>query len=545
MITLNNLSDDEIKYLCDMIPSKDVRKYLRKNPEEFSKLKPGFRPTSILHSQTSNFLYENKSSHFISSFIEKNVKSWINAMEKYINKRMKVGDTKYQAYIRTFPGSYFANNIKLYFKLTREKVNDEVLEILTDISKILIEHEKKQNDLDNIKKKNEDNKTFKRKIKEKDNIIKDLKNKLSDKLEQINKLTNFIENKDEEISKLHLELEEIRIQINDLNIDNNNLEEKLIVNEKENALLTNSIDELNRKLIINEKDRFEIQIKYDDLKQSLLDKSYTINGDNTLLRPKLIDEFQEYLEYNFESLGLDIYTNEFKLFLGYLVRILFTGEPIILCRNAAHNLAKCVGNSLIGDSQFSSLAWTKECSAKNIVEFLNISKRVVCLDGFIGHFDELELFDILHNYKSKIIFVSFDYEKTLLYVAEEILILGNYLNLSMFGVFQKEFDIKEDPSVFEEEVYQLNNINVNKRFFAICHQIMKQLSFSPQVIDKYSYMIENEEILSQILMFTVLPYVVYIKDQNPYLLSKRLEKYAGYSGRSPYKEEFLKRYADE
>lgn len=42
MYNISELSNDEIKYICERMNFKDVRYYLQMHPKEFNKIKPGF-----------------------------------------------------------------------------------------------------------------------------------------------------------------------------------------------------------------------------------------------------------------------------------------------------------------------------------------------------------------------------------------------------------------------------------------------------------------------------------------------------------------------
>ena len=52
---------------------------------------------------------------------------------------------------------------------------------------------------------------------------------------------------------------------------------------------------------------------------------------------------------------------------------------------------KCVANALIGQSKVQMLAFSKDHSAEDLDCFLSTGGRIVCLDNFIGNYNETEL----------------------------------------------------------------------------------------------------------------------------------------------------------
>ena len=58
---------------------------------------------------------------------------------------------------------------------------------------------------------------------------------------------------------------------------------------------------------------------------------------------------------------------------------------------------------------------------------------------------------------------------------------------------------------------------------------------SKDVINSMSDLIDREQYMNSILIFSVLPYISKVTQLNPYKQSKRLQKYAGEAGKSPNK----------
>ena len=71
--------------------------------------------------------------------------------------------------------------------------------------------------------------------------------------------------------------------------------------------------------------------------------------------------------------------------------------------------------------------------------------------------------------------------------------------------------------------------------------IIPQCGISASTAATMSAAIEDENFLNEMLLFTLLPYVQRVLGKNPYNCSKRLQRYAGESGRS-LKKEILMRW---
>lgn len=81
------------------------------------------------------------------------------------------------------------------------------------------------------------------------------------------------------------------------------------------------------------------------------------------------------------------------------------------------------------------------------------SDRVVCLDGFIGNCNEIEMIPLLEQFRNRIIFVTYMYDRTLKYVPAEILTYFHYLNVDEIKPLIRIKDVTEDPSDIHERAY--------------------------------------------------------------------------------------------
>ena len=179
------------------------------------------------------------------------------------------------------------------------------------------------------------------------------------------------------------------------------------------------------------------------------------------------------------------------------------------------------------------------------MNYLRLETRICVLDGFLGNYNEMELISILRSIKGRIIFITFNYERTMAYLPQEILLYFNYVNVSRIKGFFSEAIIDEDASVIPEEWTSVAHKSVNGRAERLCNEIMKQLGFGADVTMLLSQRMISEEKLVQYLAFSILPYSSEALDCRPYEVSDRLQKYAGEQGKCKQKSLLLGWFGNE
>lgn len=91
MSYLINLTNEEIKYVCKVIPFKEASAYFKSYPKEFNKLKPGFRIKSLNEDTIVRTLYGFRNRDFSASFLNKNIERWIKEIDEEIIKALEDG----------------------------------------------------------------------------------------------------------------------------------------------------------------------------------------------------------------------------------------------------------------------------------------------------------------------------------------------------------------------------------------------------------------------------------------------------------------------
>ena len=168
---LIDLTKEEIKYVCTVIPFKEVSAYFRKYPKEFTELKPGFRVKSLNEDTVIRTLYDFRNRDFIASFLIKHIEQWIEEIDGELAKALEHGLDQEAAYIDVLSRSFFSRNVELFFKIKGEEKSEDYLKVMGSAVSYQSAHQKTdEEELDSLKKKHQ----------ELTGIQEELKNRISD-----------------------------------------------------------------------------------------------------------------------------------------------------------------------------------------------------------------------------------------------------------------------------------------------------------------------------------------------------------------------------
>jgi len=558
---IDRLADDDIKYICSGIPLEISKKYFQRHPKSFAKIKPGFRPTSLSNQkQVCDFLFINRKKPFISSFIDENINCWLDEVNKKVKEIINDESlNKKSALLRVLPYSFFADNVELYFKLNDEEYPNEYIYLLKESVKIVNDLKIKVNKLErDLKEKNREIELKLEELTQAKNELKMAKKKQQEviaenkdikcTLKDIGKLKDIIQSNEHQIDTLKKEQQDAIAEIKELKcslLDSRELKNTIQSNEQQIDNLKkivqeqkNYIAQMNEKFVKMENDKKsnEIQILEEYEKQQAV--RFLEKKDSTVILkcPKDMSEFSEYLGYNFENIGIPKNREYLHLLKEHMCDILFQGKPIIINRYTGIALMKCVANALIGSSNVAILSYDPKISEKNVDDFLSMEGRVLCLDNFIGNFNETVLITICNNHKDKIIFLTVFYDKTLRFLPEEILNYSYYLNVNRIKCFSDNIILTEDPSVFDEIELINKKPYREPKNSELMEKILKELGFSNEFSHNKSSLVFDEKNLCLMLAFEILPFCADVLSIKPFNTSEYLVKFSGQNGKCIYKE---------
>lgn len=552
------LTEIDIQTICQIYPYKEMIQGFKKNPRDFNDIARGYRPQAISEDRGRKLLSENCHSKLVTNMIDGLLSRWISDVSQRIEERIKAGNTENEAYIKAFQASILSNSVELYFRLTGKTVSEEYTSVLSAAISIVASEKQKNtptvstplispDDLEQERKKHRiEIKAKDSENKKKSKEIDGLNSKITELYATIETLQEESERQINQIKQLE-QTEAIRKkELSDSISANNILDAELRRRKAELQETLATIDAARKREFEQKATIDKLQDELSDIQRASADidaKMYRESDD--LLHPVDMDEFSEYLGYNLSSIGVNNNTDEYFLLVDFLGDILFQNKPIICNRISGIALAKCVSNTLCGSQEIKILPYTSEITSNDILNYLKSENRICILDGFLGNYNEMELISLLNSIKGRMIFITLNYERTMAYLPQEILLHFNYLNINRIRGFFSESPINEDSSVIPEEWTSAAHKSVHRRAERLCNEIMRQLGFGADITTLISQRMTSEEKLVQHLAFSILPYSSEALDCRPYETSVRLQKYAGEQGKCRHKSLLLGWFGDE
>lgn len=516
MINFSVLSEDEYVKICSVIPHDIITGYFRRYPEEFQKICKGFRASAVKNKEAINLLIAFKDRSFISSFVERIVKKWITEIMEVVDGYKNDGESELTAYIHTLYQSFFADNVSAFFKLIEKEYDNDKLNIITNLVSLLKEIDNNQREWENVAKK------------------------AKDELNSSEKKNNrVLEKANKQIDDLTLRLEKLQLldkQFGELTEEYNILKNTNTVQKKNLEGLRTQISQLKVSIKELQKQNEEMEVtirKKINNEQEVAAISACFSNP---IRPTDLTEFQEYLSYNLESIGVKNNPLPISDLLSvYMANILFQGRPVVCNKSYVDVLTKCISNTLIGKTSIDTVVFSVEFDEKKITKTILSCGRIVVLDNFIGNFNESLLISLLNRFKNKILILTVTYDGTLRYITKEFFAYCNYVNLSSIPVFSSSINPDEDPSILEEEEYIFSETTKNNRFQLQLNRIMTELGYSKIIVNITSLNVSNDLSLCGYLIFNIVPFWIDVNLKNPFNYSEALQRYVN---KCPYKSIF-------
>lgn len=529
MSNLSILSDDEYGRICAVIPHGIITGYFRQYPKEFAKIRPGFRATALRPDDAVKLMVRCRQNGFISSFVERIVNDWLMQINKVITDYQKEGEIETSAYIHALSQSFFADNTSAYFKLIDKKFSDEEINLIRDTIELLKSYNEKIHSLeDELKRTLQELEECRR-----TNHSASIKSKrqLEESSSQIKRLTEKVK----ELQKIELLFKDAQRDIEKSKNENEGL-------KKQNTSLSKKMAELQRKFddVTKEKNELEISIRRKMEEERAEEVLSSISAVKPI-HPIDIDEFVDYLGYNLSSIGVNN-TSDLpiaNLLSSYTSNILFNGKPIVCDKAISNTLVGCIANALIGTPNVSRIHFSSDITEKSLRSFLKSSGRIVILDNFLGNFNDSVLLSIIDDCKSKIVFLTYSYSKTLRYISEEIYAYCFFIGATKIPELSIGALPSEDPSIIDEEEYDPEPRYHNNRFSVVLGNILKELGYIEKVINAKMIDVSNERRLCEILAFDIIPYCFDIRSSNPLNYSQTLQKHIKKSSYAKLLERWL------
>ena len=115
-ILVNDLSEEEIEYICMKITPRKISSYFKRHPQEFNKIRRGSRATSLSDDMTVMLVRKNITKDFVASFITEKIDVWRMEIERCRRMKEEKGESKSIALLEAILQSVFEGNVTLFFK---------------------------------------------------------------------------------------------------------------------------------------------------------------------------------------------------------------------------------------------------------------------------------------------------------------------------------------------------------------------------------------------------------------------------------------------
>jgi hypothetical protein len=518
----SQISDEDIRYICNVIYINDIRDYFSKNSKSFAKIRPGFRANKIKEAEARRILFSNRKNDFIGSFLNKTIDRWLHQINKVFGIELEKS-SKNKAYIKALIDSDFKDNVQLYFKLIESEETSEFIELLSE-SVALISEERKNIDASKTSNESDEKKKYEKKI-------KDIKKEHDKEVKKLNKQVSVAEGKLEKAN------EKLYYTNNLIDEINNQLEK-----EKKNYSEAN--EELLKVKKENRKQKEQISAMQIEKQTNEWFRVYNSSDFPCTIKPasyKDLELFEEIFQDNLKGVLGNNY-NKYSKFLSCLVKnTIFLGLPIVIKKEFSNNIIRCINSSLFGIQNYSILHYADDITIDNIVKYLETSEgSVICLDNFLGNFNETILLSICSHFKNKIVFLTYAYDRTLRYLSEEFYNYILYMNLCQisddYSMGKFEFSLETIAIDSKEGYISTHSETIHTKTLKT---ILQELGFSESVVISKSRYIDDNCSLNAFLIFDIVPYCKNVLKKNPFLYSKKFKNYVD-SNRFPseIKEKF-------
>lgn len=201
------LNDEDVQYICKAISGKNFKKIFADSPKEFTRIKPGFRPNSMSDEDAVEIAIKNFNKEFVRAFIEVMIKQWLKEIEANIESLQMEGYDYENSVAITLLDSYFAENIKLYFRLAQAEKDDAYILYICN-KMVSAAQEQKKDGLSKSRKKIDDTELVSK--------IRDLSVKNEELEKQKVDAENQINALDEEKKNIITQLNECRKKLEEL-----------------------------------------------------------------------------------------------------------------------------------------------------------------------------------------------------------------------------------------------------------------------------------------------------------------------------------------
>ena len=303
------LSDEEIKSICLCYPYKELITGFKKCSKDFSALLPGRRPQSVSEEAGRNLIANNLHSNLTAKMVEVLLSSWVPKVSALVKEQLEDGKETDYAYIVAFSRLGGPSFVMPFFRFSDEEFSEErISAICAGVAALSAEREqiKELYDSATTTKQVEDLKRqHLAELKEKEQMIKRQATEIkaiTKELEKERETTASLQEDNKQIEYLQKQLSEAALEIDKLRQDLQDESIRLKMAQDRQAESEVRKQELERENS-SIQDAFDscksLLDQIDQQRQAVMALLYSDTAEE--LRPVDMDEFNEYLSYNFGS----------------------------------------------------------------------------------------------------------------------------------------------------------------------------------------------------------------------------------------------------
>lgn len=188
------LTKEEKSILCGIITGKEFKELFKRNEQEFSKIRKGFRAKSLTEQHALSIAISNIDKPFISTWVNTMVEHWLKEIQENIAKLEGEGLSHNVALATTMLDSFFVNNVELYFKLTGNPLDvDAYSNLYERMENIKSERAKNAEMSDRIKAVEQENRSLSDQVEAAQRSMDAIKTECEERIQEIEQSKSELE----------------------------------------------------------------------------------------------------------------------------------------------------------------------------------------------------------------------------------------------------------------------------------------------------------------------------------------------------------------
>ncbi len=204
---VSTLTGEEKAILCKIVTGKGFKELFKKNEQEFSRIKGGFRAKSLKEQSALSIAIQNIDKPFIATWVNALVEHWLDEIQENIEKLENEGLPHNAALATTMLDSVFANHVELYFKLIEKPLSPDVYaDLCVQMENSRGERTKNAESADRISALEEENRNLSDQVANAKRSIDAIENECDDRVKKAeqdkNRLTSLLAEAQTKITEL-------------------------------------------------------------------------------------------------------------------------------------------------------------------------------------------------------------------------------------------------------------------------------------------------------------------------------------------------------